>query len=214
MPQDDPEVAGVKSSLRRRFTLSDALVLIGATAVGLGWTRAAFDGDWFELKAQGVVEPSFIVQALWKWSDLAIPCLTAWTVALALLWLRRPRETVRRLSRRPGAVACAAVVASLVVNVAFYLLFYALVSSLPGSDAGWFFRLPGLLRCIADDSGGPARPRGEAIAVCWSILWLSGRWRAQATWLDRLGRAIAVIWLIASVPFFFFPIDEPGHALM
>jgi hypothetical protein len=149
MPQAQPDVAADRSLLRRRFTVFDALVLIAATAVGLGWTRATFDGNWFELKAQGIVQPSFIVQALWKWSDLAVPCLTVWTAALALLWLRRPREAVSRLSRRPGAVACAAVVASLVVNMAFDLLFYALVSSLPGSDAGWFFRLSSLLTALS-----------------------------------------------------------------
>src|SRR6201999_3558893 len=117
MRQAQREDAGDRPLLRRPFTMFDALVLNAATAIGLGWTRLTFDGNWLELKAQGVVEPSFIVQALWRWSDLAVPCLTLWTVALSLLWLRRRRSAVHRLSRCPDAVACAAVVVSLAVNV-------------------------------------------------------------------------------------------------
>jgi hypothetical protein len=182
------------------------MVLVGATAIGLGWTRATVDGDWMDLKVP-IVSPSFLVQALWKWSDLAVPCLTFWTVALLILWLRRPRSSLMRLWRCPGAVACAAVAASLAVNVAFDLAFYVLVSSLLGSEAGWFFRLGDLLAHIEDDLSRYGRPRAEAIAVCWTVLWVSRRWRPQAIWLDRLSCCIAVVWLIASVPSFFFLID-------
>src|SRR5262249_11302436 len=100
--------------------------------------RASFDGDWLQLKANGILQPSFLVQALWKWSDLTVPCLTLWTFALTLLWLRPPRPVVSTLSRYPGAVACAAVTASMLVTVVFNLLFYLMASALPGGHAEWF----------------------------------------------------------------------------
>ncbi len=208
MPQSGLQIAGDRTQ-HRKFTVFDAMVLIGATALGLGWTRATFDGDWADLTAHGEIEPDFLVVALWNWSDLTVPYLTLLTITLTLLWLRSPRAAIRKLSRYPGAVACAAVTASVIVTVAFDLLFYLMVSSLSGGHGKWFFWFHGLLSHIKDDLSRYARPRGEAIAVCWVILWMTRRWRAQATWLDRLGRLVAVIWLIISVPHFWFALSDP-----
>jgi hypothetical protein len=211
MSQSQLRIMGVKP-LYRKFIVSDAMVLIGATAIGLGWTRATFDESWYGLTANGFFEPVNIIEALWKWSDLTTPCLTIWTIALTLLWLRQPRVAFRKLSRYPGALACAAVTAWVITAVAFRVVFYLLVSSLPGGHAEWFSWLPDLFSNIEDDLSRYARPRGEAIAVCWIILWISGRWRPQATWLDQLSRLVAVIWLIIAVPHCWFVLhDGPGH---
>jgi hypothetical protein len=212
MSQPQFRIAGVKT-LHRKFMVSDAMVLIGATAIGLGWTRATFNGTWFELTQPGTFfNPPSISQALYTWSDLITPCLTIWTIALTLLWLRQPRGTVRKLSRYPGALACAAVTASIITSVTFKLLFYLMISSMPvGRHAEWFYWLPGLFSSIEGDLSQYGRPRGEAIAVCWTILWISGRWRAQATWLDRLGRLVAVIWFIITVSHYWFALGDPSR---
>jgi hypothetical protein len=153
---------------------------------------------------------SFYIQTLWAWSDLALPCLTLWTIALSLLWLRAPREPFRTVRRYPGAVACAAVIGSFALNLVFDLIFYVVLSCLPGENGGWYLRFLDLLSHIQDDFSRYARVRGDAIAICWLFLWASGQWRAQATWLDRLSRAVAILWLVATVPSYWFSSDPPG----
>ena len=39
-----------------------------------------------------------------------------------------------------------------------------------------------------------------AVAAAWSLLFLSGRWRSDSGWLDRMGRLMGWFWL-AIIPF-------------
>lgn len=191
------------TSLPRRLTVLDAMVLVAATAVGLAWTRLTFH-EWNELLPEtGIIDESTTVQALWHWSDLAVPCLTSWSVGLSLLWLRRPRVAAGRLLRMPGAVACAAVMASLVSTLLFSAAFYVSLSAHP-TTCGWFQRFPDWLYDLEDSFSRYARPNAHAVAVCWLILLFSRRWRAQPTWLDRTGRVVGLLWLIAGVPHYMF----------
>jgi hypothetical protein len=199
---------GVKLGPGRKLTVLDAMVLIAATGIGLGWTRMTFDANWRDLTAEGVLQPSFIVQASFYWKDLAVPYLTSFTIALALLCIRRPRPALRTLSRRPGAVACMAVTAWVLVTVAFNFAFYLFASCLPGGHAQWFLWFPDLLSHTEDGLSRYAQPRAESIAVCWCLLGLSGRWRSQPTWLDRGSRLVGMLWLVAAVPEYFFCLSE------
>ena len=38
-------------------------------------------------------------------------------------------------------------------------------------------------------------PAGLAVAVAWLGLAASGRWRPQASWIDRLGRGLGATWI-------------------
>src|SRR5947209_1686828 len=79
-----------------KFTLLDAMVLIAATAFGLAISMG-------NLRAMSPALPP-VIRAL-----LAIvPCAGTWTIALALLYLRRPRPSIHDISRRPGSLACGA----------------------------------------------------------------------------------------------------------
>ena len=40
---------------------------------------------------------------------------------------------------------------------------------------------------------------GSAVAVSWLILWLGGGWRAEPSWIDRLGRLLGVFWIVFGV---------------
>ena len=42
---------------------------------------------------------------------------------------------------------------------------------------------------------------GGAIASVWFVMWLSGTWRAERSWIDRSGRALDVYWILLSVFF-------------
>jgi hypothetical protein len=42
---------------------------------------------------------------------------------------------------------------------------------------------------------------GGAVASVWIVLWLSGTWRAERSWIDRAGRALGIYWITISVFF-------------
>jgi hypothetical protein len=42
---------------------------------------------------------------------------------------------------------------------------------------------------------------GEVVAIAWLILWLSGSWRPEATWIDRAGQALGIYWIISGMFF-------------
>jgi hypothetical protein len=37
---------------------------------------------------------------------------------------------------------------------------------------------------------------GFGVVVAWITLVLVGRWRPEPTWLDRLGRAVGIVWIL------------------
>jgi hypothetical protein len=41
------------------------------------------------------------------------------------------------------------------------------------------------------------------VALAWSFLVASCKWRAEASWMDRLGRAMGACW-VASIPLFWW----------
>ncbi len=55
--------------------------------------------------------------------------------------------------------------------------------------SGWLFdeKLPLLTRC-----------GGLTILVSWLSLFASGKWRADRSWDDRLGRAMGICWILAA----------------
>lgn len=40
---------------------------------------------------------------------------------------------------------------------------------------------------------------GLSISASWMTLLLGRRWRAEASWIDRLGRALGVLWILISI---------------
>src|SRR5262249_34282205 len=91
---------------RRLFNLMDAIVLVAATAAGLGIARGIQDALWRSTNASvnvGPVGPALLLAA--RWTVLTYPSLVAWTIALLLLLFpsRRFRPSPRDLLNRPGA---------------------------------------------------------------------------------------------------------------
>src|SRR4051812_23702713 len=102
---------------RRKFTVRDGLVLIAAVAIGLAWMREStkeipYPMDWDGPPWSPIVRR---LKVQFWWVDAFYNLLAALTIAM--LWVRAfpPRRGFRRLSRQPGAVACAA--ASAAVSV-------------------------------------------------------------------------------------------------
>jgi hypothetical protein len=42
---------------------------------------------------------------------------------------------------------------------------------------------------------------GGAVASLWTVMWLSGTWYAERSWIDRVGRVLGVYWITTSVLF-------------
>jgi hypothetical protein len=204
----------------RPFTLLDALILIAATAVGFGLTRGlsgmamitSRDSVYFanerpEFSGHADDNSSYYTDAHGRhlcryWSGLVMfcsqrtalwpcPTLAAWTLAVMILALVRPRPPRRRLFDRPGAVA----------GVAFVAAFAALTLIFPQSlifyrSSGWsvHWRCWWAMICFT-------LPRSAALAVSvsWLTLALVGRWRPDRRWLDRLGRLLGGCWIVLGV---------------
>ncbi len=162
----------------RRFTLADLMILVVATGLGLALLRPyleAFNRPGMVWSpATRAIETTYGV-----WSPIA----AWWMIALILIQYGGPHPRRARLIRRPGHVACC---------VAAVALGWGLVHAI----AGYASR---------DLNGSPfsfqqfwitiSVPVGPAVEGAWLVLALSGRWRADPGWVDRLGRFLGCLWI-------------------
>jgi hypothetical protein len=102
------------TAMTRSFRISDALVLVAATGIGL-----AGCGVWLSVShhSWGDLWPTSdksVLVGLWIAAWGAIPAssilLLSWTTAILLLRLRIPRPRQRHLWCQPGFLACVAAV--------------------------------------------------------------------------------------------------------
>ncbi|MDB5352456.1 MAG: hypothetical protein JWN86_3703 [Planctomycetota bacterium] len=176
---------------RRRFTILDGLSLVAATAVGLGISRAViapmvggFPTSLPDLKMAALVLLIAMLPVVW-----------AWTLALIPLRLRGPRPSYRRLYRQPGWTAAIATLIGPLGEMCRWAWFILLPFGssirfdLPFAPFDVFRRL--------------LPPIGLAVALAWTLLFLSGGWRAEPSWIDRLGRGLGAMWILG-LPFLFW----------
>ncbi len=185
----------------RKFTLADLMVLISATAFGLGCyvfvDDRMFRGQRYMYGIFRHPAGGWIVRvALERCQGVLAMALTvcgAWAFALPLLERRRVGGHRPRPWRRPGYLACVAAVVGLGVC---------------GGTVGL-----GLLARWSEASP-PPRFRyhapvvesvfifpGIAVAAAWVALLAMGRWRAAPDPLDRLGRALGGLWIVSGLVF-------------
>jgi hypothetical protein len=192
------EMSLMRRDVRRRFRLADGLILVAATAVGLaasrflapnltlrqfsnyvtkppdgGWSLTSISGSTAELSAFAV-----------------IPGLVGWTLACLVLRLCRPRPPWRRLSRQPGTMACLMATVAIGLSVEFGAIEWVMADQ--RDDAREWL----VVQIMAFS------PRaGLAVFWCWVTMALSGRWRPEPTWLDRLCRLLGFAWLAMGLVF-------------
>ncbi len=98
----------MKTVVRRKFTLIDAMVLIAATGIALVPTRNLYiwisPGSLLEIRNS---------DDLWNFGRgvhlILIPLVLTWATALWVLRLRQPRPRLRRVFRQPGMASCTAI---------------------------------------------------------------------------------------------------------
>jgi len=159
----------------RPFTILDAMILTAATAVGFVAFRAYLPHYW-KMNPVANRERAFslIVHG---------PALIAFPLMIAVLGLRmkRPRPRLRLLAREPGAVACSAVIAAAIWS--------GLECGLLMAWRPWARRTDGLWPW--DQAWYTIMEFVYPSVTCaWLALAISGRWRADAGWIDRLGRVL------------------------
>jgi hypothetical protein len=165
----------------RLFFLSDAMMLIAAAAIALAVGRGYFN-HYRQIRGGSIVDMRS--QVIFTCSFIAL----AWTLALI------PLGSIGFLSSsrvfRPGMAMCLAVA----LNVAFMTYYHAwgLIQSQGRQDLKTEFWN------LTAQSVLPYQ-NAMVIAVAWAILWRSGSWRPEPTWIDRLGRFLGICWIGSAV---------------
>jgi hypothetical protein len=171
------------------------MILIAGFALGLWVAPQGFESGVRNAITLPIQYRS--VRLAFYWSSLVLvwcvqPVASAWTLGILAgsLW-RRP--AARQFARRPGAMACAAVILAMIVAG-------------PATFAHWHPNLvpefPLTTRLQVYSWYALRFQRGEcglAVAAAWTAMALAGRWRAQPDAIDRLGRALGFFWL-AMIP--------------
>jgi hypothetical protein len=193
---------------QRRFRLVDTMMLVAAMAIGFGLLqsigRAAKRSpyDWcLELFGQGSL------YELWDYRNkvlvfslLATPLVAMITLAVIAIRFVGTRPRFRRLARQPGLVAsCASSMA---------ILFTGIPVIVGARAAGASWDETSSMLAAEDEVWSATMYAGLAVFVSWMTLLVSGRCRAERSWVDRLGRSLGVYWIVAafalSVAFFLF----------
>jgi hypothetical protein len=125
-------------------------------------------------------------------ASLTVPWLMSASATVAIWRVRRPRPPWRILLRQPGTTACVVAVMMLAVQGTLMGIAWA------AKD------VPGLSVC-APLNGFTAAPIcysllgiGQVVLGVWLVQAASGRWRAEPSWIDRIGRLVGVGWIAAS----------------
>ena len=173
---------------RRRFHLGDSLILIAALAltlsvllstkwfaripgrVSLWWdARPKFVGGFPWFLAGGPLTRMAVSEIVDDFVQLLSSVLLGLTLVQPFLRLRRPRPPLRDLVRQSGFVVCLAVIVGTLIFV----------------DLGWVARIDVSWEAIL----------ASAILLFWPVLGLPP-WRSEASWIDRLGRAVGWGWIV------------------
>ncbi len=207
----------MRTRTTRPFRISDALVLVAATGLGLAacrfWLGASKEG-WGDLWP---TPPEPLLKGLWIAALGAIPVSSIlflnWTAAVLLLRLRHPRPRRRLLWCQPGFLACIAaifVVAWKSIGVGLFAATYVLtanpvqLSKINYGDLVEELASMLLISFFSPQANGPAAfaPQanvGAAVLLLWLVTWASGRCRPEPSWVDRSGCVLGAIWVCTAL---------------
>ncbi|WP_165228100.1 hypothetical protein [Aquisphaera insulae] len=181
----------------RPFRLTDAMILVAAVAAGLWANRIDWRGSFpWSSSSNSYSRVDYILRLL-------LPHVAAMTVAVVAIAMGRPGPSRRRVARRPGTVACT-------VASAVFLLISAWAATTTATG-----RVVDLMQHVSFLPNGGGHGRGGSasgadvgmwlvvygdrvgftVAGAWLLLRLAGLWRAEATWIDRLGRIMGWLWI-------------------
>lgn len=192
------------ATTRRRFRVADIMILVAATAIGCAFSQGISAATGGELSWQAVYKdvtevlrgPPFegwlltYLHLLTEFVVQTSPFIASWTVAFMAIRLLGPRPRWRRVARQPGMIAACASLLSLALFGSI-ILGAMLASTFSGYAPDFFTVTEAVYFSHLFVS--------MSILVSWMTLLLGRRWRAEPSWIDRLGRALAVSWIVGGL---------------
>ena len=170
----------------RKFTLSDAMVLVAAAAGAMTLARFGLSLP----SHRSATAPQYWIAPVRIRVDEISAFLLSWTLALLALRPARPRQRWSRLARQPGLAACY----STTVGFAFGLLhFVCFIGDVARSFKATGSRLDAWL--YHSLLGGCSGMIATCIAMAWLTLRMSGRWQRDADWIGRAGSVLGWSWI-------------------
>jgi hypothetical protein len=191
------EVSTTKPSSPRVFTLFDAIVMVAATGSGFALFKV------MQIRYLAGFGRSLLVMIPVGVTETMIPFLTMWSLAVAGLSLRQPRQPFRKLARQPGMIACCAAMLPLVIELVAIIVGELILP--PNAVVGRTippYVIRSLPRRIMHDVRGSMvlqANAGGTVAVAWLILALAGMWKSEKSWLDRFGRVLGILWITVNI---------------
>jgi hypothetical protein len=175
----------------RPFRLSDAMILIAALGLGMGWLsyniRSEPVSNVFRLNFS--TPRSFAVTVSVDIANCAPPFLVLLTPTALAIGLRHPHPPRRWLWRRPGQVACLIALAITALDVAIRI-----IDAINGH--GNLHDPDPLSRWVLDALMDQLMLHpGLGVLVAWITLGMTGVWRPSSCWIDRLGRTVGSAWI-------------------
>lgn len=188
------QATGRHASPCRRFTLLDGMIAVAALGAGLGLIRPLnLDFDW-EIYGEIWLNPHLFWdswmadQAIVQAFNVATIITFASTLATLAFRLRSPKPSRRRLARQPGMAAILTAAAAWIACAPWIITW----PSDPPEPTAYAVESETNLSIVVALAG-------FGVATRWGLLLLSRRWRAEASWIDRLGRLVGITWVVLSI---------------
>jgi hypothetical protein len=188
---EDEEVAMRSTLFRRRFSVFDAMLFVAATAAAMAFLHrslstvniAAVIHFFADLPTQLWNDPGLATESASQIGEVFAvvigPFLGTWSLALLVDVTLSHRVARRGRWRRPGALAALVLSIVEVPKLVVPILRSLFQPWFRGSD--WYSLYSDIdLRIVP----------GYLVLTAWLTPILSGSWRAEPTWPDRLGRVL------------------------
>ncbi len=175
---------------RRRFTILDGIIVVAAATIAFVWSRGAVNNF---LDVYRSVPAASLDHCITSGLTIPVPTLVLATFATLIIRSLRPRPSWRKTALQPGFVACAAA-ALAVCSQGVLRLGTVTVKRLLG-----FTNCATPVGALQHLAAVDLFDTGEAVIAAWLTLILIRGWRAEPTWIDRLGRLIGFFWIILAL---------------
>lgn len=180
--QKEPPIGPAQSAATiRRFGLLDALILIASLGPGIDETRFKVElALEFHRAAEGW--PNWTVNdQILSWLLVISSSLKAFLywimLATLILRFRRPRPPVPRTMLLPGTVACFGPICAVLVD--------AIIAAWSRAMSPITLNLLTILPALF-------------VLGAWAALYFAGQYSPERSWIDRLGRCLGVLWIVAT----------------
>jgi hypothetical protein len=200
----EPRRSTMPTSPTSKLSLSDLMILILATGFGLGCyvmiDNSVYRGQryFFGLfqPLPGVWSSATLIDRAAGFLSSMLPLFGLWTLAFPIIVWRRPRPTRHRSMRGPGMTACVSVLVGLLIALGVVGISFAMRRAIDGS-----ITLPANFWSRGTLFDNAIIFAGVSVASAWVILFSTGRWHPRPEPIDRLGRALGGLWLLAALVF-------------